>query len=98
MKKPQFAVLMPHNPAIPSPVPCFKIQYFEGCPMPDTYLNNRPVYFGDVYLKGCDSYFENAHYADDDTELDENDLYELDQQCADYLVECCIEKFGYFND
>ncbi len=78
-------------------VPCLESRQAIGCPMPDTYLNDRPVYFGDVHFNGVDSYFESACYADTLEDLDTNELDQLGTECADYLVEGSIEKFGYFR-
>jgi hypothetical protein len=60
----------------------------EGCPMPDSYLNGRPVYFGDISYDSydsCDSYFESASYCDTDQDLDDEELDALTAQCADYI-------------
>lgn len=69
----------------------------EGCPMPDGYLKGRPVYFGDVVCAGVDSYFESAHYADTDEELSDDELNELTDQEADYIVQQNFERLGYFQ-
>lgn len=69
----------------------------SGCPMPDTYMNGRPVYFGDAYLDGVDSHFENACWADTLEDLDDGELHQLDDENGDYLVEQTIEEHGYFR-
>lgn len=79
------------------PIPVYRWENAVGCPIPDGYLNKRPVYFGDRHLDGCDSFFESAHYADTDVALDENELDQLTGDYADYLVEACLEHFGYFK-
>lgn len=79
------------------PVLCLKSVTVEGCPMPDTYLNGRPVYFSDAHFDGVDSYFESASYADTDEDLDENELDQLGTECVDHLVVGSIEKHGYFK-
>jgi len=74
-------------------IPCYRTAWAEGCPMPDTYLNGRPVYFGDVYHQGDaeDSYFAEAHYADTDEALSENELEQLTEENSGYLYEQWFE-------
>lgn len=79
-------------------IPTLYPQTAEGCPMPDGYYCDRPVYFGDVCLAGCDSYFEDACYADTLEDLDDNELYELTELYADYLCEKNLEHFGYWPE
>lgn len=76
----------------------YRSVWVDGCPMPDTYFKGRPVYFGNLCLRGCDSYFESATYADDDTELDDDELYQLANDNADYICEQNMEHFGYWPD
>lgn len=69
----------------------------EGCYLPDTYLNGRPVYFGGIHLDGVDSYFIDACFADSLEDLTEEELFQLDSQCGDYIVEKNLEHFGFFK-
>ena len=64
--------------------------------MPDTYLHGRPVYYGQTHLAGSDSHFESAYWVDTGIDLDDNELDELGEQEADYLVTQNLEHFGYF--
>jgi hypothetical protein len=68
----------------------------EGCPMPDAYLNGRPVYFGDIDYRGVDSFMHGCCYADTLEDLDDNEHEELQEQCADYLCTQVSEHYGYY--
>jgi hypothetical protein len=72
--------------------------WVEACPMPDDYLDGRPVYFGDIDYAGVDSGFESACYADTDEELDGDELYRLTENNADYICTQVMEKYGYCPD
>lgn len=79
------------------PVPTFIKKEATGCPMPNTYLNGRPVYFGDVCLDGTDSFFESATWSDTDLALNDDDLDKLGQVCADHLINLNLNRYGYFK-
>lgn len=66
--------------------------------MPDAYFKGRPVYFGDLELAFCDSYFLSASYADTGVDLDDDELSDLTDQEADYIVNENLEKCGYWED
>lgn len=77
-------------------IPCYISVAAEGCPLPDAYLNGRPVYFGDIDYRGVDSFMHGCTYADTDEELSDNEHDELMDQCADYLCEQVQEHYGYY--
>jgi len=66
----------------------------EGCPMPDAYLDGRPVYYGDICHgeDASDSYFQEAFFADTDEPLNENELQRLTDDNAPYLDEQWFEN------
>lgn len=76
----------------------WRTAFAEGCVMPDCYFKGRPVYIGDLELRGCDSMILEAHYADTDEPLTDDELYELQEQEADYLCEKNMEHYGYWPD
>lgn len=65
--------------------------------MPDTYLNDRPVYIDDCHLDGVDSYITAATYADTLEGLSDDDLDSLTDISGDYLVEQNMERFGWYK-
>lgn len=67
-------------------------------PMPDGYLDGRPVYFGDTELDGVDSYFLNATWADTDVSLSDDELNDLTDRYTEYLQEKSAEHYGYWED
>lgn len=69
----------------------------SGCPMPDCYLNNRPIYLGDAELCGVDSFFLDACFADTMEDLDDDELDQLTEEQQDRLVTMNIEKYGWFR-
>lgn len=87
-----------------SPIPRYRSAWAEGCPMPDCYLKGRPVYIGDVYHGSDpeDTYIDSATYADDDSEVDSDDLYEIEQSLAERLhsewYECMGERAETWAD
>jgi hypothetical protein len=81
-----------------TPIPTMYSRYVEGCPMPDTYLNGRPVYFGGMEFDGVDSYISDACYADTLQDLDDHDILELNEQEKDYICEQILEHYGYWPD
>lgn len=79
------------------PVPVMVPHRADGCPMPDCYLRERPVYLGDAELRGVDSYFLDACYADTLEDLDDDELDQLTEEQQDRLVTMNIEKYGWFR-
>ena len=60
----------------------------HGCPMPDTYLNGRPVYFGDEERSTTgEPYLSSAYYCDTDDDLNDIDLDALNDQEEERLLE-----------
>lgn len=82
-----------------NPIPSYKSVKAEGCPMPDTYINGRPVYVEGWEGKGVDSFFTKAYWADTDEELNEDELDQLtdDSWGQDYLIQQNLEKFSYYQ-
>lgn len=76
-----------------SGVQCVRSEKAEGCPIPCCYLNNRPVYFGNVAHQGDadESYFLDACYADTLEDLNEDELETLTEEHREYLAEQWFE-------
>lgn len=62
----------------------------EGCPMPDCYLDGRPVYLGEVDHSSSEpyeSYVTSACYADTDEECSDEACERLTELLAEQLYD-----------
>lgn len=80
-----------------NPVSTYKSVQVEGSPIPDTYMDNRPVYIGNIHLDSVDSFIETASWADSDKDLSDDELYRLTQQEQDLIVTRHCEELGWFK-
>lgn len=69
----------------------------EYTPVAEHYLDGRPVEIIKAYLKGVDSFVEEAVFLDDGTPLTEKQLAELDEYAQEYLIQQNIETFGFYQ-